>query len=180
MVDEDSRSRAGSWTVIGIALVGVGLASFAWWFHASHSKLVRRQWDAETIKAVQDAGHVTLLQIEPSATGSRTISGQRYATQRTIPLDNQPGLIHFRNALLQETTYRPTRPPVRHPAWAFVLRFTDQSLQRPVELAYSPHDRMLARGDGSHPIALGEISDRMEGYLADIVKAGDHRVPARE
>jgi hypothetical protein len=124
---------SGKLVIIGILAVAFSAAAASWWFRYAATHQAAEYWGPEAAKLIRDAPIVEFFRLNPppdSTFFASEFSG-RYA--RVDPNDIRDiatarGLVHLRNALLEDRSYNwPPRPSAFDTRWAWVLNFRDKA-----------------------------------------------------
>lgn len=108
------------------------MGGYAWWHHYSQGKKCVALWGAESGELIRYGSIVELLQVESrKLAGDETIkiggSEQTIIAQRDITAT--PGLVHARQALIEDASFLWKELPEAVPQWQYVMRFTEDEKQ---------------------------------------------------
>ena len=133
-----SRStRLSKWLIGVIVLVGCALAAFSWWFRFTATHRAAEFWGGANFRLIRDAAIVEAYVPADDHDPSRLAAG---AAQRDV--SHAPGMMHLRNALLEDHSYIWVKGQLPPPAdWSYGLRFADE--EREVLIEFSADARQL-------------------------------------
>jgi len=162
-----------------IVLLGLSAAGFAWWFRWRQGHRAVALWGGEAAALLVRAPRVTALQLgePPGSAGADDpcleIDSRRWPIRRRRPLETAPGVVHARQALVEDASYDWTSPAprcVRH--WDYALEFGDGSRRRTLVLDLQCRRARLL--PGSVEADISPIASGMRTFLEEQF-AGDGR-----
>jgi hypothetical protein len=126
----------GTFVILLMVAAAVGLSIYAAWYRYQAGDDALRFWGREAAVQIRGAEKVELLILadkseQPAATdvsseSNLKIQGASYTIAKTIDITTARGLIHARNALLEDASLdAQAAPPATTPHWDRVLRFKD-------------------------------------------------------
>jgi hypothetical protein len=140
--------------VLGMLLVAVLAAAFAWWWNFDRGRKTLEFFGPRAAQLIRTAPRVEILVVGGAAAGTMAndsvpFHGRVQPVYRRIDISRAPGLIHARTSLLADSSYRDTVPTPRPGLQSFtaVVRFADGPDE--VLLAFTHPDgylENLARG----------------------------------
>jgi hypothetical protein len=142
---------SGKWLIIGVLSVAVVGAGGSWWFRYSSTHQAALFWGPHSAPLIRDAPRVDFYRDQgfDSSIKIRNVTAAQ-------------GLVHLRNALLEDRSYQwPANPSPAGARWEWVLIFRDDDANQQVELSFSPKCKFVATSDRSdtilscEPIAAG-------------------------
>ena len=113
--------------IFGLSTV---MGGFACWHHYQQGRRCLELWGAETATLIRYAPRVHAMVLASDGTEteeSLTIGDQEVAVIASGRITGTPGLVHARQALIEDASYLwDDAPPSKAPAWKFALRFVDE------------------------------------------------------
>lgn len=147
--------NSGKWVIAGIMGLALVAASAAWWNAWSKGRRALEYWGSEAAYLIRLAPTVTLIELQSPpelATDQQSgkqwpglVNGQDYTVKRRLDISQARGLVHARQALIQDTSYQ--WPVMSSPAvnWQYAIEFVDQ--QRRVVVLLNLDSGIVARLD---------------------------------
>lgn len=177
---------SGKLVILSILSVALLAAGISWWFRFHSTHRAAEFWGPEATLLIRDASVVELIkreepvakaEAEPAAVAAqstpRTIIGERR------DISDARGLIHFRNALLEDRSYEwpgHANAPEAQRQWG--VRFTSEGMA-PLVVWFSSDWKLATREErGGRPaaaISSQPISHGLEAYFNEL----RHDLPAR-
>lgn len=164
---------SGKLIVLTLVALGLGTTLFSLWFTYRSTYRTLRMWGPETARLIQAAQQVTVLRLEPDI-GDVAVDGPRLQVGgETLPIAQQRdfsqvrGLIHLRQALLQDANFRWDAPLDEcQPMWGYALRFEQQG--RTATLAFSLDCGRVALADSDTAVALSPaVTEGLADFFAE-------------
>ncbi len=120
--------NTGKIVTIGILGIAVVMASVAWWNNWNKGHRALSYWGSENAYQIRLAKHVTLYQLSDATTasddqGQLDIGAQLAAIQSERDISQARGLVHARQALIQDSSYNWQSEPAANPRWQYAIRF---------------------------------------------------------
>ena len=164
----------GKIVIVMMLVVGVGLASFAWWHRWRRSRAVLTSWGSQAADAIRNGEKVDLFRIGPARQGRGTnaeeitVGTQRYLLFDRRDITNSAGLIHARHHLLHEQGFAWHAGDAEiEPTWDFVLRFTKGQSVATMALDFSGQRARLLERD--REVSMAPISAALQAFILDIM-----------
>lgn len=160
--------QRGKWAVVFMLVLGLSAAVFAWQWNRARGRQAAEFWGADVAKLIRSAKQVEAFrldggpfEIEPKVLETKDVS-------------KAPGLLHARNALLEDASFEREHPSAADPLFKYAVRFTDG--ERHATLYLDPNTRQI-RSD--RRAANGELVPKVsegwrkafERYFATAAKA---------
>ena len=124
----------GKLLICGILFVGLIAASVAWWYQHQQGQRILQLWGPQAAYRIRMAPKTELLQLAPLESTATdlaeplVIAETSYRIRNIMDMSQRPGLVHARQALIQDASYvwdaRPD-PTSSSIDWQWALRFTD-------------------------------------------------------
>ncbi len=158
-----------------LLLVALSMSGLAWWYQHSQTRGVLAHWGAAAAMRIEKAEPVVAYRLvrrlpenpDAAPANSRppivTIGQQTYQLEQPVQLTGRRGFLHFRHALLKQTSYDWEAKPPKQPQWEYLLRFGEGTGS--FELIIAPGSRAIAQSDGSKIAVLGLIAEKISDYL---------------
>ena len=166
--------QRGKVVVVSMLVLGLGLAVFAWQWNRSRGRYAAEFWGAETAKLIRSAPKVEVFKLEVAFTQTpQQIPGKPLVQLPVLIADDTwwsvleskdvskaPGLLHARNALLEDASFKREHPSGADPLYKFAVRFSEGEKQ--TTLFLDPDTRQI-RSDRNP--ANGELVPKVaEGW----------------
>jgi hypothetical protein len=97
-----ASGTSGKLVIIGIVTIAIWAAAISWYFRYNATHRAAKFWGPETAVLIRDAPQVTLFKQLPAVQGN--------ADHSTIDISSAGGLLHLRNALLEDHSFIWTTP----------------------------------------------------------------------
>lgn len=114
----DQKSGIGRRLVVGLVVLGLGLACFAIWFQWQQTRRCLALYGSDSARRIQAAPRVELW--EPQAGSSVGIE-----TAARIDISRAPGLVHLRRGLVEDANFDWQRAAGSEAAWDAAFAFYD-------------------------------------------------------
>ena len=158
--------------VLGIA---VGAAVFAWSFHYMRGRRVLQLWGSETAHLIRvNADQVELLKLIAAAGGgeiesdvetSLTIDGRVHRCAQSIDITTAPGLMHARQALIEDATFDWAQGRGNCTArWEYALRFSHADRQATI-LIDTNCQRIRLHDSGAEVALVSKIAKGLARFI---------------
>ncbi len=152
-------NNSGKWLIAFIFGTALVMAIFAWSFQFLRGRRVLELYGADSARLIRvEAEKVELLRLgEAAADASREtleINHQRYVVEDTLDISRAQGLIHARQALIEDSSYdwdRDAKDCV--PNWSFALRFSHGDAHATAAIDVDCRRLMIAETSSSAPLA---------------------------
>ena len=120
----------GKLVIVFIFGLSTAMGVYAWWFHYQQGKRCLQLWGSETATRIRFAPRVEAMVLgdaDPSAdAGTLTIGGRSVAIRQRARIEEVPGLLHARYALLEDASFQWDAALADQPAtWQYAMRFED-------------------------------------------------------
>jgi hypothetical protein len=137
---------SGKWLIIFIFGTALAMAIFAWSFQYLRGRRVLELYGPDAARLIRvDADRVQLLQLGDAAdtesssdTETLELDNQHWPIVDTIDISRARGLLHARQALIEDSSYAWNQPEEDcgdgQSQWAFALRFAQGN--KPVTIAF--------------------------------------------
>lgn len=115
--------------IFGLSAV---MGGYAWWHHYTQGRRCVEFWGAETGELIRYAPQVEVIQLANSkAEDAETIQigGESLAVAARKDITGTPGLVHARQALIEDASFLWKAELAGPSDWQYLLRFTDGAQQ---------------------------------------------------
>ena len=161
-----------------LIIFGLGLAAtaFSWCYRVQSGNQALRFWGSDAAGLIRHAPRVELLLLDP-AESSRTTGATTFLAigRRRVPITSRPdisqapGLLHARQALLEDASFAWDDSGNREPLdWRFAFRFSDRGKQCTIALDSACLYAQLC--ENGRPVSVRPISG---GLLTFILEQAD-------
>ncbi len=164
----------GKFVIVLMLVIGVGLASFAWWHRWRRSQTVLTTWGSEAADAIRTGEKVELFRIgqAPRMRGAEveeiTVGNHSHLLFDRRDITNSAGLIHARHHLLHEQGFAWDAGDAEdEPTWDFVLRFTKGQSVATMAFDFSGQRARLLERD--REVSMAPISAALQAFVLDIM-----------
>ena len=130
---------SGKWVIIGILAVALTAAGGSWWFRYSATHKAAVFWEPRAAGLIRDASFVELIELRPAAGAERTNppashfafgGDSKYVPAKRRVVSAARGLVHLRNALLEDRSFvwdnTDVLPWHETVEWRWLLVFADK------------------------------------------------------
>ncbi|HUG71498.1 MAG TPA: hypothetical protein VMM76_27380 [Pirellulaceae bacterium] len=115
--------------IFGLSAV---MGGYAWWHHYTQGRRCVEFWGAEAGEMIRYAPQVEVIRLAPpEVDGAETIQIQdeSLAISARREITDNPGLVHARQALIEDASFLWNADLEGPPNWEYLLRFTDGDQQ---------------------------------------------------
>jgi hypothetical protein len=151
--------------LVTILLVGIALAmaSYAWWFQFSRGQRALAYWQGANAAVIRHGEAADLLVLQSpddagndEAVPTLSIDGREYRVTKRVTLDQAPGFVHARHALIDDGSYQWEKEPQGELTWSHALVFENKAKQR-VTVVIALPGGFLRTQQGERPLAMSKI-----------------------
>ena len=120
--------NSGRWVIVTILAVACGATAFAWWFRSQQGQQTLAFWGSQAAYSIRFAPEVTAWRLRAEAVETQNgwekfpIDGQDWYAQ-SCSISQAKGLVHARQALIEDASYLWESAPTAVADWDFVVRF---------------------------------------------------------
>ncbi len=117
----------GKLVIVFIFGLSAVMGGYAWWHHYSQGRECVELWGSETGELIRYADKVELLRVAvggSDAEANVSIGEVDYAIVAQRDITGTQGLVHARQALIEDASFLWKETPDASPTWNYVLRFT--------------------------------------------------------
>ena len=166
----------GKIVIVLMLLVGMGLASFAWWHRWQRAQPVLSNWGHEVTVSIRLGQQVELWRLadgEQAALAERiSVGGHSWAVVERRDISDARGLIHARHALLQREGFAWDVAPLESkPAWGYVLRFRGERATATMALDFRNRRARLLERD--REVGIEPIADGLQAFVEELMPPDD-------
>ncbi len=153
----------GKLVIAAIVALAVVAALFSTWYHYQHARRSRDFWGTSIAVLIAQAPEVEALKLDVAGEGasqdpvaqgeSHTVTpieygGRSWSVIRAKEALKAPGMINVRRAMVLDTTFDWTSPPIKvEPNWQYALEFTDERHWATVLFDFDSRQVALSGGD---------------------------------
>jgi hypothetical protein len=119
---------SGKLVIIAMLTLALAAAGASWWFRFTATHRAAKFWGSDVARLIRDAPKVELLRLGlPNTIGLESSDvAHQVETANFHDVSKGRGLVHLRNALLQDRSYDwPAQPRKPRSYWSWALRFRD-------------------------------------------------------
>lgn len=129
---EEQVLNQGKLVIVFIFGLSVVMGGYAWWHHYTQGRRCLDLWGAEAGELIRYAPRVEVLKLDNAdTTDAETIQiqGESHAIAARQDITNTPGLVHARQALIEDASFL-WKADLEGPSnWQYELRFTEGDKQ---------------------------------------------------
>jgi hypothetical protein len=158
----------GKLVIVFIFGLSAVMGGYAWWHHFTQGRQCVEFWGAEAAEMIRYAPVVEVMKLAPlEADDMETIQiqGEPYAVSASKDITETPGLVHARQALIEDASFLWEVVRSGPTSWQYVLRFADGDQQISVALD----------GDQGRVVLVG--TDRQATLKPHLATAYQSRLP---
>jgi hypothetical protein len=152
-------------TIILVAL-GLGMASFAWWFQFSRGQRALAYWQGENAAVIRHGTAAELLVLQAPSEQSQgegeqwlLIDGSKVRIVQRVRLNDAPGFVHARHALIDDGSYQWEQAAAGEVSWSHALEFENEA-GRQVTVLISLPGGYLRPIEGERALVMSEKLQR--------------------
>ena len=122
----------GKLVIVFIFGLSAVMGGYAWWHHFTQGKRCVELWGAESGELIRYAPQVEVLQLasdDSVAAESIQIQDESLKIAERRDITNTPGLVHARQALIEDASFLWNADLQGPSNWQYLLRFTDDNQQ---------------------------------------------------
>jgi hypothetical protein len=180
--------NSGKLVILGILGVALASAAASWWFRYSATHWAARFWGPETVRLIRDAPIVQFIELRRATTsdeqdpmhGTLWFDGnQHFQVVSRRDISHAPGLLHLRNALLEDRSYiEATDYGLLSIDWRWGLSFVGSGAGSPRTIWFSDDCRLaLQQGDGREPDRVVAVEPIAAGLSTMFVELSAEPLP---
>lgn len=147
---EEQVLNQGKLVIVFIFGLSAVMGGYAWWHHYTQGRRCVEFWGAETGELIRYAPQVEVLKLGPPAASdveAVQIQGDSYAILDRNDITATPGLVHARQALIEDASFLWNAEMAGSSNWQYVLRFSDGEQNVDVAIDCDSGRVQLAGGD---------------------------------
>ena len=157
-------SNTGKLVVLGIFFVAFGAAAFSMLYRFQATRRILQFWGAENVALVMGSPVVEAFRF-----GSE---GQEQAVAEQVDISETRGLVHMRQALLEDRSFGWDEPARRdEPVWSYGLRFRDGASS--VMLEFSSDFRWAGLAGSPSIVSTAPIAEGLATAFAEHLAEDD-------
>ena len=161
----DARQGIGRRLVVGLVVLGLGLACFAIWFQWQQTRRCLEFYGSDSARWIQAAARVELW--EPQADATDASGGLASATRTDI--SRAPGLVHLRRGLVEDANFDWRRAAGVGAAWDVAFAFyetADVATPATVLLIdFDPAGGTIGVAGRDRRVGLGRLEKGLRSWL---------------
>jgi hypothetical protein len=157
-----AMQSSGKLVILGILGVAVASAAVSWWFRYSATHWAAQFWGPETVRLIRDAPLVQFIELrratasdghDPMHDKFGFGGNQHFQVVSRRDISHAPGLLHLRNALLEDRSYaEAANYDLRSIDWRWGLSFVGPGTGPQRTIWFSDDCRLaLQQGVGREP-----------------------------
>jgi len=117
MVDSPNRS-SGTWVVVLIAIAACIATGISIWHHRQQTRNSMEYWGSDNARLIRYAPEVRLYRLEGN-------QAEEWETLDSMNVSKTPGLIHFRQALIEDASFSGNVVPGEPVEWSLAIQFRE-------------------------------------------------------
>lgn len=168
--------NSGRWVIVTILTMAIAATAFAWWFRGQQGHRALDFWGSEAAYAIRFGPEVTAWQLQreqqPDA-DEFEIDGETWWAIES-ELSKAKGLVHARQALIEDASYRWDDSQLDTPNWDYALRFAGEmppssngAARLPVTLLIDSQRELIRRRESDQSILRVTIGKGLEIFLSE-------------
>jgi hypothetical protein len=161
-VESDARQGIGRRLVVGLVVLGLGLACFAIWFQWQQTRRCLAFYGSDSARQIQAAARVELWE-PPAGTPGGIESAARTDISRA------PGLVHLRRGLVEDANFDWQRAANAGNAWdaafAFYATATAATPATVLVIDFDPAGGTMGVAGREGRVGLGRIEKGLRSWL---------------
>ena len=175
------NNLGGKLVIVGIAVVSIAGSVLAVWYHWQLGRQALAYWGPDAAVLIRSAPQVELLRLAPAKEAEEgqsverlRIGGERFDVVCRSDITEARGLIHARNAFLEDASFDFGATPGDSPAnWQWALRFAGEGSEALVAIDADGGLARLIDGPGQSDVSIAPIARGIRTFLAEQVGCQD-------
>jgi hypothetical protein len=162
---------SGKLVIVSIMTVALAAAGASWWFRYTATHRAAKFWGPGVARLIRDAPKVKLLRLgSPNTIGLHSSAIAQYVeTADYLDVSKGRGLVHLRNALLEDRSYDwPAQPKKQHSFWSWALRFGDDATDESATILIGADCDNVTNLTGDHMLSSRPILDALHKMFAHL------------
>ena len=157
----------GKLTIITMFSLAVAAATFAWWYQWQHLGQAIEFWGTDSARLIRSGKNAELMVIKPPTS---VPIGSAVPVQHRILLTGKRGLIHARQAMIEDVSFNWEAAPDVEAKWQYAMRFWDNE-QHSVTVLIDLDSSQVRLLNGEHSQTIADrLRNGLIEYLAIILK----------
>jgi hypothetical protein len=169
------------YAVGGMLLLAIAMSGFAWWWNLGRGSRCIEFWGPNAARSIRVTQRVEVFELAlegAEETAVLSIGDRKLPILRQKEISGLRGLIHARNSLLEDSSFRWADSPPSSPIWKYALRWTDDQQQQ-VTVLFSLDDGCISAGETQKKVRLTDFSTKawtkvLPRYLEEPVQPAPH------
>ena len=171
--------RSGKLVLLGMLLVGVGLAAFAVWHRYASTRQALAFWGPHAAGLISTSAGAELLVLardakSPSVGGPIEHAGRQLSIRERHDLSDVRGLAHMRAALVEDSSFDWTGSRKCESRWTHALRFFDGDAEAIVLIDLNC--QTTASADTTATASIAPIADGLWKIIGELENKPPHKV----
>jgi hypothetical protein len=155
------RLRSGQLVIVFILSVALAAAVFAWSYQYQQGRCALAYWGGDGAQLIRAAPRVELLVLGRKG-GEQDAPGHRHNHERAFDraiiekaeISDARGLVHARQALLSDASYKSEERSAGEPEWHYALRFHAE--RQELLIAFDLNGGYVQSSKAAMPLRVGE------------------------
>jgi hypothetical protein len=150
-----TTTNSGKLVTLGILLLALLAAGVAWWNNWSKGRRAMAYWGSQAASRIRLAPSVTLYELSDAASvqdpESLALGPQKLRIVEQRDISQARGLVHARQALIQDASFNWQVVNTAKPEWRYALRFQDP--QGSLWVLFDFDHALVSSEDGARPLS---------------------------
>lgn len=153
------KVHSGQLVVAGILFAAIAAGSVSVWYQWSQGREAIAYFGSQPAYDIRHASHVEWKQIEQ----------QEVKASNSTDISKVAGLVHFRQALIEDTSYEGQVPLEQaKPVWQYAVFFRDSQSDAPTRLLFDLENAWIGLPDKDTVLAAKPIAAGLRRFFEDI------------
>ena len=154
-----SKIGSGPLVVVGILVVAIAAASISVWHQWSQGRETIAYFGSQSAYDIRHASQVEW----------KVIERREVEASNSTDISKVAGLVHFRQALIEDTSYEGQVPLEQaKPVWQYMVFFRDSPSATPTRLLFDLENAWVGLPDKDTVLAAKPIAAGLRRFFADI------------
>jgi hypothetical protein len=162
---------SGKLAILSILALAFAAATASWWFRYTVTHRAAEFWGPQAAQLIRDAPYVKLYQVDPPVPFPQSSRDAAELIDQGAAHDASQarGLIHLRNALLQDRSYDwPPQPLDPNAQWQWALRFGSGPSSGSAILWFSPDWKYVAQSGRNEVLSCQPIAGGLNEFFGEV------------
>jgi hypothetical protein len=163
--------NSGNQLILGMMLVALLMASFAWWYRYNQGQRVLSHWGREPSMMMRYAPTLELWKLQPAGESSSEtiqIGDRKLEIVERLDITKVPGIVHARQSLVEDASFdwQASGDIVCQPSWPWAFSFVDQDRRTTVAFDFDC-DMAQLLGSDRRQVLVKKVTEGLELIISE-------------